>query len=81
MKPFPFVLSQQALLQSLSPSCLQPLYVLKAALRSPWSFLFSNSMQCMQTISLWNWVWMECFLPARCNDSVLLEKHWGPSDL
>ena len=43
LKPFPFVLSPQTPLKGLSPSFpLFPLIYLKAAIRSPQSFLFSS---------------------------------------
>ena len=41
LKPFPLVLSQQTLLKSLSPLSYSPFRYWQAALRSPWSLLFS----------------------------------------
>lgn len=43
LKPFPLVLSQQALLKSLSPSLLlHPFTYWRSAIRFPWSSLFSR---------------------------------------
>ena len=43
LKPFPLVLSPQTLLMNLSPSFLYPIFSYwKAAIRAPWSLLFSR---------------------------------------
>jgi len=55
LKPFPLVLSLSTLANSYSPSCLYaPFKYRKAAMRSPWSLLFSklNKPSCLN-LSSW----------------------------